>query len=102
MLKPNLSYSNTVIINISQLIHIFAIRFSSHILPILLRTQIGLNKLAERAKGINHPKYSVKPEYACFTHESASPARHLDLLRDTDSQGNGVKKKLAEPYADTT
>ena len=29
-------------------------------------------KLAERAKGINHPKYSVKSEYACFKHESAT------------------------------
>lgn len=34
----------------------------------------AIDKLAERAKGINHPKYSVKPEYACFKHESARPA----------------------------
>jgi hypothetical protein len=44
---------------------------------LLISIYIGLNKLAERAKGINHPKYSVKPEYACFTHESARPASHL-------------------------
>jgi hypothetical protein len=34
--------------------------------------QIGLDKLIVRAKGINHPKYSVKPEYACLTRESAT------------------------------
>jgi hypothetical protein len=33
---------------------------------------IGLDKPKVRAKGINHPKYSVKPEYACLTRESAT------------------------------
>ena len=33
---------------------------------------IGLDKLNIRAKGINHPKYSVKPEYACLKRESAT------------------------------
>jgi len=35
--------------------------------------RIGLDKLRERAKGINHPKYSVQPEYACLKRESARP-----------------------------
>ena len=35
---------------------------------------IGLDKPKGRAKGINHPKYSVKPEYACLTRESATSA----------------------------
>ena len=39
---------------------------------LLINSQIGLNKPKVRAKGINHPKYSVKPEYACFKHESAT------------------------------
>ena len=34
--------------------------------------RIGLDKLRERAKGINHPKYSVQPEYACLKRESAT------------------------------
>jgi hypothetical protein len=33
---------------------------------------IGLDKLTVRAKGINHPKYSVQPEYACLMRESAT------------------------------
>jgi hypothetical protein len=33
---------------------------------------IGLEKPRERAKGINHPKYSVKPEYAYLMRESAT------------------------------
>ena len=33
---------------------------------------IGLDKPEVRAKGINHPKYSVKPEYACLMRESAN------------------------------
>jgi hypothetical protein len=33
---------------------------------------IGLDKLSGRAKGMNHPKYSVKPEYACLKRESAT------------------------------
>ena len=36
---------------------------------------IGLDKPRVRAKGINHPKYSVKPEYACLTRESATAER---------------------------
>ena len=35
--------------------------------------RIGLDKLRERAKGINHPKYSVEAEYACLKRESARP-----------------------------
>jgi hypothetical protein len=34
--------------------------------------QIGLDKLTVRAKGFNHPKYSVKAEYACLMRESAT------------------------------
>jgi hypothetical protein len=34
--------------------------------------QIGLDKPSVRAKGINHPKYSVEAEYACLKRESAS------------------------------
>ena len=37
---------------------------------ILMR--IGLDKPSGRAKGINHPKYSVEAEYACLKRESAS------------------------------
>ena len=37
---------------------------------ILMR--IGLEKPRERAKGINHPKYSVEAEYAYLKRESAS------------------------------
>ena len=33
---------------------------------------IGLDKPNGRAKGINHPKYSVEAEYACLKRESAS------------------------------
>jgi hypothetical protein len=33
---------------------------------------IGLEKPSVRAKGINNPKYSVKPEYAYLMRESAS------------------------------
>jgi hypothetical protein len=33
---------------------------------------IGLDKPNVRAKGINHPKYSVEAEYACLTRESAT------------------------------
>ena len=33
---------------------------------------IGLDKPSGRAKGMNHPKYSVKPEYACLKRESAT------------------------------
>jgi len=35
-------------------------------------TLIGLDKLRGRAKGFNHPKYSVQPEYACLKRESAT------------------------------
>jgi hypothetical protein len=44
-----------------------AIAFSPQILML-----IGLDKLTVRAKGINHPKYSVQPEYACLMRESAT------------------------------
>ena len=33
---------------------------------------IGLDKPKVRAKGINHPKYSVEAEYACLKRESAT------------------------------
>ena len=33
---------------------------------------IGLDKPNGRAKGINHPKYSVEAEYACLKRESAT------------------------------
>ncbi len=33
---------------------------------------IGLDKPNVRAKGINHPKYSVQPEYACLKRKSAN------------------------------
>ena|SRR5436309_13426204 len=33
---------------------------------------IGLDKPSVRAKGINHPKYSVEAEYACLKRESAT------------------------------
>jgi hypothetical protein len=41
---------------------------SSHFLM-----RIGLDKPVVRAKGINHPKYSVEAEYACLKRESARP-----------------------------
>ncbi len=66
----------------------------------LSRSAIGLDKLGVRAKGINHPKYSVKPEYACSKHESARPAVTFTGEGKT-TEVNGVKKGLAEPYADT-
>jgi len=34
--------------------------------------RIGLDKPSGRAKGINHPKYSVEAEYACLKRESAT------------------------------
>jgi hypothetical protein len=40
---------------------------SSHFLM-----RIGLDKPSGRAKGINHPKYSVEAEYACLKRESAT------------------------------
>jgi hypothetical protein len=46
--------------------------FSPHI-----HMPIGLDKLRERAKGINHPKYSVEAEYACLKRESARPLSNL-------------------------
>jgi hypothetical protein len=36
---------------------------------------IGLDKPVVRAKGINHPKYSVEAEYACLKRESATSQR---------------------------
>jgi hypothetical protein len=44
---------------------------ASVFLPHILM-RIGLEKPGVRAKGINHPKYSVKPEYAYLMRESAS------------------------------
>jgi hypothetical protein len=38
---------------------------------------IGLDKPMVRAKGINHPKYSVEAEYACLKRESARPLSNL-------------------------
>jgi hypothetical protein len=35
-------------------------------------SRIGLDKPGVRAKGINHPKYSVEAEYACLKRESAT------------------------------
>jgi hypothetical protein len=43
----------------------------------------------------------VKPEYACSKHESARPAVTFTGEGNT-SEVNGVKKELAEPYADIT
>ena len=40
--------------------------------PPHLSLPIGLEKPRERAKGINHPKYSVEAEYAYLTRESAT------------------------------
>jgi len=34
--------------------------------------QIGLDKLRERAKGINHPKHAVEAACACLKRESAT------------------------------
>jgi hypothetical protein len=42
-----------------------------------IHMQIGLDKPGVRAKGMNHPKYSVKPEYACLKRESARPLSNL-------------------------
>jgi hypothetical protein len=39
--------------------------------------RIGLDKPVVRAKGINHPKYSVEAEYACLKRESARPLSNL-------------------------
>jgi hypothetical protein len=39
--------------------------------------RIGLDKPEVRAKGINHPKYSVEAEYACLKRESARPLSNL-------------------------
>ena len=38
---------------------------------------IGLDKPSGRAKGINHPKHSVKSECACLKRESARPLSNL-------------------------
>jgi hypothetical protein len=51
-----------------QIHHIYqAIDIFPHIL-----IDIGLDKPSVRAKGINHPQYSVQPEYACLKRESAT------------------------------
>ena len=49
---------------------------ASGLSPHILK-RIGLDKLRERAKGINHPKYSVEAEYACLKRESARPLSNL-------------------------
>ena len=54
---------------------------SHHLIPSLsishflisISSPIGLDKPMVRAKGINHPKYSVEAEYACLKRESARP-----------------------------
>ena len=56
MHKKNLSHCNTTSRNIYTFTHLL----------------IGLDKPKVRAKGINHPKYSVEAEYACLKRESAS------------------------------
>jgi len=58
MVKTNISHHNILNLSIAQLIT-----------TIILR--IGLDKPGVRAKGINHPKYSVEAEYACLKRESA-------------------------------
>ncbi len=68
-------------------------------LSLIILTEIGLDKLGIRAKGIHHPKHAVKPACACSTHESASPVSHFTCEGKRD-EGNGVTKGLAEPYAD--
>jgi hypothetical protein len=40
--------------------------------PLISFLLIGLDKPVVRAKGINHPKYSVEAEYACLKRESAT------------------------------
>ena len=59
MVMTNLSHHNTQSLTPSQPLFLFSSR-------------IGLDKPTVRAKGINHPKYSVKPEYACLKRESAN------------------------------
>ena len=59
MVKTNLSHYN-----IPSLINSHFILSSC--------SRIGLDKPGVRAKGINHPKYSVEAEYACLKRESAT------------------------------
>jgi hypothetical protein len=59
MVTTNLSHYNIPSLSIAQLINISCSR-------------IGLDKPGVRAKGINHPKYSVEAEYACLKRESAT------------------------------
>jgi hypothetical protein len=61
MVETNTSHHNVLSRTTTQFIFLF----SSY-------SHIGLDKLTVRAKGINHPKYSVKAEYACLTRESAT------------------------------
>jgi hypothetical protein len=49
---------------------------ASDLFPHILK-RIGLDKPGVRAKGINHPKYSVEAEYACLKRESARPLSNL-------------------------
>ena len=51
MVKTNLSYRTALSLNVSLLIFIFATRFSNYPLSILLRSQIGLDKLEGKSKG---------------------------------------------------
>jgi len=59
MVKPNISHHFVLSLSIPYFL------FSSH-------SSIGLDKPTVRAKGINHPKYSVQAEYACLKRESAT------------------------------
>ena len=59
MVEANLSHQNIIS------------RTPSHVL-FSFCSLIGLDKLNIRAKGINHPKYSVEAEYACLTRKSAT------------------------------
>ena len=52
--------------------HILSPTAAHFIFSSILYSAIGLDKPNGRAKGINHPKYFVKPEYACLTRESAT------------------------------
>ena len=59
MVKTNPSYYNIPSLSISHVFFSFC-------------SPIGLDKPSVRAKGINHPKYSVEAEYAYLKRESAS------------------------------
>ena len=59
MVKTNISHHFIPSLNIAHLL-------------ISFYSPIGLDKPKVRAKGINHPKYSVQAEYACLKRESAT------------------------------